>query len=376
MNRSMIRNFVLSGVVLILIILVVVPQFRDEEDEFEAPRQFLVQDGYIYLPETSPIRERIETGYVKTDTVSLRVSAPAVLELNPKNMVNIFPPAGGRIVRIFAEIGQEIRKGQALFEIYSPDIIEAQTEYIAAKNAASLAENELARKKALHERGIVSQREIEEAKSNFEIAKGEINGALLKLQLMDLDEEEIGKPLIVRSPINGRLVDLNVAQGVYISEADEPLMVIADLKKLWLTANIQEKDLGFVNMNNKVNAIFTAYPSDVYNGKVMFISDILDSETRTVKVRAEFDNYDHKLKPGMYANAFFHSEPVETVLLDPRAVLQRRDYNYVYVQKDDFLFEKRKVILGDLIDDIGKIIILSGLTPDEKIVTTNAILLP
>lgn len=369
-----IRIIIIGLVTILLLAIVIIPQFRQQAISEESGLQYQKQNGYIFIPESSPLRERIGVDKVSIQVIRTEVKAPATVEAKPSMRANIFPPAGGRIVQLFVNMGQSVRTGQALFEIYSPDIAEAQTEYINARSALVQAEREFRRKEDLHKKGIAPLRELEEAGTGFEIAQSELDGALLKLRIMGIEEDNVGKPLIVRSPINGRVVDLNVAPGEFIAEPDEPLMIIADLSKVWVTANIQEKDIRFVKPNADVKASFAAYPGETYEGKVLFVSDILNEETRTTRVVVEFDNDNLKLKPGMFASVSLLSEPAPNIVIDQKAILQRRDYNYVYVQKLPFTFEKRKVVTGNLID--GKIIILDGLTAEEIVVTQNAVTLP
>ncbi|TVQ20472.1 MAG: efflux RND transporter periplasmic adaptor subunit, partial [Bacteroidetes bacterium] len=359
------RNIILTIVIVLLLLVVIIPQLRHETREPEAPAQYVRVDGKVFLPETSPIRQSIQVGEVQVETVRREVSAPATVEANPSKRANIYPPAGGRIVDLFVSMGQSVRAGQPLFEIYSPDVAEVQTEFVSARSSMVQAERDLRRKEDLHERGITPLRELEEARTEYEIAESEMQGTRLKMQILGLEEDHVGKPLIIRSPINGRVVDLAVAPGEFISEPEEPLLIIADLSSVWVTARIQEKDIRFVNTGDDVTARFTAYPGDVYEGTVLFVSDILDEETRTTRVRVEFDNEDRKLKPGMFANVRFHSAPAPQVVLEPRAVLQRRDFSYVYVQTQPYTFEMREVTTGEMIDN--KLVILEGLHEGEKV---------
>lgn len=373
-NAARNRNWVLGAVILLLIIVVVVPQLRKTKPAEDAPPQFVRSNGYIYIPEYSPLRQRISVGAVETATIRRQVSAPATVEAMPAKRANIFPPAGGRIVQLFVNMGQSVRAGQPLFEIYSPDMAEVQTEFISARSSLQQAERELRRREELHRRGIAPLRELEEARTEFEIAQSELEGAALKLRIMGMEEQDLGRALVVRSPINGRVVDLAVAPGEFIAEPEEPLMIIADLSTVWVTANIQEKDIRFVQPGADVLARFSAYPGETWEGTVLFISDILDEETRTTRVRIEFVNEDNKLKPGMFATVNFLSQPAPAIVLSPRAVLQRRDYSYVYTQTEPFTFEMRQVRTGELIDD--QLVILEGLTEGEMVITQNAVMLP
>ncbi len=368
------RNILLAIIIAILVLIVVIPQFRREAPEEPPAPQYTRLNGEIFIPEYSPIRGRIQTSEVSISDIRRQVSAPASVEANPSKRANIFPPAGGRVVQLFVNMGQSVRAGDALFELYAPDLADVQTRFINARSALAQAERELRRREDLHERGIAPLRELEEARTEYEIARSEMQGVSLILNIMGIPEEEIGKPLIVTSPIGGRVVDLAVAPGEFIAEPEEPLMIIADLSSVWVTASIQEKDIRFVHTGADVTARFPAYPGEEYEGTVLFISDILDEETRTTRVRIEFENEDRRLKPGMFANVVFHSDPAPAIILPPRAVLQRRDFNYVYVQVRPYTFEMRQVVTGETVD--GMIVITGGLEEGETVITDNAVLLP
>ncbi len=368
------RNILLSLIILILLAIVIIPQFRREAvEELPAP-QYERLNGKVFIPETSPIRKRLETQEIRVEEVRSQVSAPATVEANPSKRANIYPPVSGRVVQLLVNMGQSVRSDDALFEIYSPDLAELQTQFINARSALAQAERELRRKEDLHMRGITPLRELEEARTEHEIAQSEIQGVSLILEIIGIPEEEIGKPLIIRSPIHGRVVDLAVAPGEFIADPEDPLMIVADMSSVWVTASIQEKDIRFVHTGADVSARFPAYPGEEYEGTVLFVSDILDEETRTTRVRVEFENEDMKLKPGMFANVRFHSAPAPAIVLPARAVLQRRDFNYVYVQIRPFTFEMRHVAAGEMIDD--KLVILSGLEEGETVIVNNAVLLP
>jgi len=373
-NAARNRNIILGVIIVMILAVAVIPQLRRSVLEAEALPQFKHVEGKIFIPESSPVRERIVVEPVQTQLLRREVAAPATVEANPSKRGNIFPPAGGRIVQLFVNMGQSVRAGQALFEIYSPDIAEVQTEFISARSALAQAERDLRRKEDLHQRGIAALRELEETRTGFEIALSEMEGANLKMRIFGIEEDNIGKPLIVRSPINGRVVDLNVAPGEFIAEPEEPLMIVADLSSVWVTANIQEKDIRLINPGDEVIARFAAWPGEVYEGTVLFISDILDEETRTTRVRIEFENKDNKLKPGMFASVRFLSTPSEEIVLPPRAVLQRRDFTYVYVETAPFTFAMRTVRTGELFGE--QLVILDGLRPGERVIVQNAVMLP
>lgn len=357
-----------------LLILIVFFRFGDKNEFTSSEPAILQTNGSYVLPEGSPLRARIDVGAVSTSEVRRRVLAPATVEANPSKRANIFPPAGGRIVQMMVSLGQTVGKDQPLFELYSPEIAEIQSQYVSARSALSQAGRALSRAEDLHEKGIISRRELEETQTEYEIARSELDGIALTLRIFGMTEEDLGKPLLVRSPINGRVVDMQVSAGEYIADADEPLLIIADLSSVWITASIQEKDIRFIHPGAEVEARFPAYPGEVYSGEVLFINDILDQETRTTRVRIEFDNPSRKLKPGMFASASFLTPPENHILVPSTAVRQRRDFNYVYIENASYSFEMRRVRTAEVFDD--QIIVLEGLQEGDRIVTRNAILLP
>lgn len=328
----------------------------------------------VFLPEGSPLRERIRTASVEMQSVQRTIQAPASVEANPAKRANIFPPAGGRIVRLLVNMGDAVRADQALFEIYSPEMAEIQAEFNSARSAMLQAERALSRAQDLHDKGIIPRRELEEIQTEFDIVRSEMQSMELKLRIFGMSEEDLGRPLMVRSPINGRVIDLQVSAGEFIAEAEEPLMIVADLSSVWVTASIQEKDIRFIQSGSDVTARFTAWPGEQYEGNVLFISDILDEETRTTRVRIAFDNPERKLKPGMFATVGFRTPAEYAVVLPAEAVLQRRDFNYVYVETAPYTFEMRTIRTGETQN--GNIIVHEGLSAGETVVVRNAVLLP
>lgn len=346
----------------------------DEPSTEPASNNVLQIDGAVYLPEGSSIYPRLHTEVAERSLFTQSIQAPATVEANPSQRANIFPPAGGRIVRLLVNMGQSVTADQPLFELYSPDIAEIVAVYNTTRSSALQAERALSRAEDLFQRGILSRREYEEASTEYEIAQSELEAASMTLQILGIDLSEPGRPLTVRSPINGRVVDLQVAAGEFIAEPDEPLMIIADLSNVWVTASIQEKDIRHVGVGMAVEARFSAYPDEVYEGDVLFISDILDEETRTTRVRIEFDNPDRKLKPGMFASVTFRGDTEELILVPSTALLQGRDFNYLFVETEPRTYERRRVRTGASYGD--RIVILEGIEPGETIVTRNAILIP
>jgi cobalt-zinc-cadmium efflux system membrane fusion protein len=151
-------------------------------------------------------------------------------------------------------------------------------------------------------------------------------------------------------------------------------MIVADLSTVWLTANVQEKDIRRVRQGDQANATFAAYPGETFTGNVLFVGDLLDPDTRTIKVRVSFDNPDFRLKPGMFATVSFSGPPLAEIVVPTSAVVVSGDKNYAYVEVAPWTFDKRQVEVGDQFGD--RIVVTKGLDAGARIVATDAVVLP
>jgi cobalt-zinc-cadmium efflux system membrane fusion protein len=169
------------------------------------------------------------------------------------------------------------------------------------------------------------------------------------------------------------VVDLAVARGEFRNDAVTPLMTVADLSTVWLTANVQEKDIRNVAKDGEVTAILSAYPEETFRGKVLFVGDLLDPDTRCVKVRVAFPNPEGRLKPGMFASAVFTGKTESVVRVPNTAIFQMNGAARVFVESAPWKFEPREVKLGA--QDGDRTIVLAGLDSSTRIVTKEGSLL-
>jgi membrane fusion protein, heavy metal efflux system len=197
------------------------------------------------------------------------------------------------------------------------------------------------------------------------------------------DEQKILSYVPITAPFDGRVIARNLTKGEVVEVTDK-LFTVADLSKVWVLANIPEKDIPFIRadaatpnasgLDQLVEVLLTAYPDEVFHGKVTYVGDVLDAATRTMNLRLELPNPHRKLKPEMYATIRVHSLPEEGVLMVPEAAVQReRDRRFVFVQRDPRTFEARDVRLGESNGDAVKV--LDGLQEGEPIVVKGAYVL-
>jgi cobalt-zinc-cadmium efflux system membrane fusion protein len=328
----------------------------------------------LYVPAGSPLRHRLTLEPVQLRPVERRIMAPSTVEAEPTRLAKISPPLPGRVVSLLVRFGDSVKKGAPLFTIDSPDLVAAQSDYLKAKSAFDEADRNVARQRDLAEHGIAAQRELEHAQAERDTAKSELARATTRLQLLGGGVGSVGGPLTVTSPIAGRVIELSTAPGQYQNDPATVLMIIADLSSVWVTANIQEKDIRRVHEQDDAVASFAAYPGEAFPGKVLFVGDLLDPETRTIKVRIQLDNASGRLKPGMFATVSFQQKPVEEVLIPSSALVVSGDKSRVYVETGGWELERRTVEVADQVGD--DVVVSKGLAVGTRIVTENAVLLP
>ena len=271
-------------------------------------------------------------------------------------------------------LGEAVKQGAPLFTLDSPDLVAAQTDYLKARSAEAQANRALARQKDLVEHGIGAKRELEQAETGRELAHDELERASTRLRLLGMDLGQVGRPLQVRAPVSGRIIDLATTSGEYQNDPAAVLMIVADLSTIWVTANVPKKDIQRVAVGEEALIDFSAYPGERFTGRVQFIGEVLAPETRSVKVRIELDNRGGRLKPGMFARVTLRGKESPELLVPPTALVVRADKSYLFVEKAPWTFERRAVEVGDALPE-GTCIV-RGLAPGERIVTANTIVFP
>jgi cobalt-zinc-cadmium efflux system membrane fusion protein len=334
----------------------------------------VVRDGAkVTVPAGSPLRDRIKVDAARTEAVTEILQVPAQVETDPTTTAKITPPVAGRVIQLFVHVGDTVKQGQPLFTLDSPDLVTAQSDYLRAQSTLAQSLKTLARQKDLKEHGVASEKDLEQAETDAKLAKEDVERTVTRLHLLKTDPGQLGKPLTVFAPIPGRIVDAQVAPGEFKNDPNAVLMTIADLSKIWLTANVQEKDIRKVDKGEAVTATLTAYPDETFEGRVLFVADVLDPDTRTLKARISIPNENGRLKPGMFALVTFHSHAIDAVVVPATSLVLLGDKTVVFKEVAPWTFEPREVTPGST---HGKdVVIVKGLTGGERIVTTDAVML-
>jgi len=340
------------------------------------PTPALVHRGNrIFIPESSPLRQRLTVEAAPAQPQSALIRAPGVVASDPVRTVTVLPPGGGRVEEVKVALGERVRRGAVLVMIDSPDLAQAYSDNDKAASAAALAAKNLNYQEAQFKIGATSQRDLEQARSEHQQALAEYLRTRTRLRAMGAPENARGtaRLLTVRAPVTGSVTALSVATGATINDDTQPLMTIADLSTVWVDALVAEKDVANVARDQDAEVTIDAYPGRTLHGKVLFVPDVMEADSRRNRTRIAFTNTDYLLKPNMFATVTLRGPPLARVVLPASALLMNNDRTTVFVASAPWTFERRTV--EPLLQEGSEVVILSGVKPGEQVVIRGGILL-
>ena len=307
--------------------------------------------------------------------VERSVVLPAVVEADPAHLIKVAPPLAGRVMQLNVQLGERVTAGQPLVVIDSPDLAQAYADYDRAKVQLTLTLQARDRQRGLAKIGGAAEKDLQQAETDYASAVAEFRRteARLKQIGVDADTKSEARDVTVSAPMAGSIIDLEVAPGEYWNDATQPLMTIADLNTVWVTASVPETDTTLVAKGQPVEVVLPAYPGEVFKGNVLFVSDVVDTDTRRTKVRIAFDNPGTRLRPGMFANVTFFAPTQQVAVVPTSALVLKDDLTQVYVETAPWKFEARTVDLGFQQGD--EVALKSGVKPGERVVTKGGVLL-
>jgi cobalt-zinc-cadmium efflux system membrane fusion protein len=284
--------------------------------------------------------------------------------------VPVISLASGRVVDIRATLDENVKKGQLLLRVQSPDITNAFDTYLKAVNDEQLADKALIRSKDLFAHGAISQAMLEQAQNAEDDAKADLTAAEQQLTTLGVDKNHPSSIMNVYAPISGVIVAQNVtnaaAAGVTYA-GSSTVFTIADLSVVWIVCDVYENDLPQVRLGQEVQIKVNAVPGKVFTGRVSDIGPVLDPTIRTAKVRIQVTN-PGVLRLGMYATATLLSRnTVPHAVVPASAILHLHDRDWVFEPAGNNQFKRAEVTAGDMLPNNMQEI-LSGLAPGQQVV--------
>ena len=298
--------------------------------------------------------------------------------------VQVFPSYQGKILKALVELGDSVQKGQPLYTMESPDLIQAESTLIGAAATLELTSKELARARDLSTKG-VSERELEQAISDQQTAEGALKAARDAVRVFGKTETEIDQmiasrkidpALVVRSPISGQITAFNAPVGLLAQPGNPPApYTVTNIAVKWMLADVVESDIGLLKVGEPVAVTVMAYPDRKFRGKISKIYAGVDPNTHRATVRSEIADRENALRPGMLANFVIHvKQPVKAIAIPANGVVREPDGTMIaWVTSDRHSFSQKVIKTGLRAD--GQVQILEGLQPGELAVTDGAVFL-
>jgi membrane fusion protein, heavy metal efflux system len=349
----------------------------------ESPTKSATPQDSIELSESQLKGVKVEA--IETRDFPIEKSAVGSIDFNEDLLTQVFTPYPGRIIGLFATIGDEVKKGQLLFTIDSPDLLQASSTLISAAGVLQLTSKNLARLKTLYETKAISQKDLEQAVSDQQTAEGALRAARDSVRIFGKTDAEIDRMvadrkvdpiLVVPSPIAGRITARNAAPGLYVQPANPPApFTVADISTMWMLANVTESDAPAFKIGQEVRVSVLSFPNRTFQGHITTISSMVDPTTRRMLVRSEIEDPNHELRAGMFANYVITTGSPERSLAIPiDGVVREGDGTMtVWVTADRRRFTKRTVKTGLLNE--GYMQLLAGVQAGELVATEGALFL-
>jgi membrane fusion protein, heavy metal efflux system len=333
------------------------------------------QGDKIVIPESSPLRKRITVTTVHAEAVNPKLILPAVVESDPARTAAVLTPLGGRVLEIKVALGDRVRQGQVLAVIDSPDLGQAYDDYDKANDAFQLTQKNLNRQEEQFKLGTVSSRDLDQARSDNAQASAEYSRTQARLKTIGVPAERQAHStlLTVQAPVSGSVTTVSIARGNMINDPTQPIMTVADLSTVWVTALVPEKDVAAVAKDQDAEVSLSAYPGRVLHGKVLFVSDVIEPDSRRDKLRIAFPNTDVSLKPNMFATVTLLGGQASRVVVPTSALLMNNDRTSVFVATAPWTFERRTV--DAQLEEGPTVALGSGVKDGEEVVTKGGILL-
>ena len=383
------RKTLVAAAVAMVGVIAGVLVFRDRRSSAEPapPPAVAAADGprALALAPGARARNPVKVAPVEMAKVSGDIQVVGTVTFHEDHFAVVGPLIAGRISRLIAGVGDEVKRGQVIAEIESSDVGQARADFVSARARFAAADSNLKRESDLAEKKISSSRERELAYSQWVTEQAGVRAAVMRLRAIGLtpadveaaSQHDLGGRVQIRAPIAGTIIERHVTLGQAVERATDAFK-IADTTHVWVTLDLYEKDLSRVRVGQEVETRTESRPGEVFRGRVAFIVPVIDPATRTAKVRLEVPNPKGVLNAGQLVTARIvgDGKGISTdVLVVPRsAVEQVEGKTAVFIQSQpDGGFERRNVLLGASGGD--KVEVRQGLKVGDIVAVDGAFLL-
>jgi membrane fusion protein, heavy metal efflux system len=292
----------------------------------------------------------------------------------------VITQVGGPVSRILVVPGEKVKAGQPMLDVSSPDYSQLLDAYLKASDSSRLAEKNYAREEDLYQHHAVAQRDLEQAESDRNQARADLNAAEQGMKILGIrNPSELAKnsssaQIPVLAPIGGEVVERLVSPGQVVQAGQTQAFTISDLSTVWVLANVYQADLAFVRSGDDVSVQTDAFPGS-FHGRISYVSPALDPNTRTLQARIVVDNPGEKLKKDMYCTVTVTAGSISNAIALPDSSILRDDNNqpFVYIAIGANQFGRRDVEIGQ--SENGHTQVLKGISIGERVVGDGSLFL-
>ncbi|HWH69693.1 MAG TPA: efflux RND transporter periplasmic adaptor subunit [Candidatus Sulfotelmatobacter sp.] len=296
--------------------------------------------------------------------------------------VRVFTPFAGIVRKLFVNLNQPISKGAPLAEIQSADFSQVQADARKAASEFRRAERNLTRIRDLAEHGAAPRKDVESSEADYASAQAEQDRAAARLSMYDAATNSADHSFLLPSPLNGIVVEKNLTPGQEVRpdqmlanapQFTAPLFVITDPARLWLQIDATEEELPHLHPGREFTFVCRAFPGQTFTGRVETVSEFIDPNTRTIKVRGVVDNASRQLKAEMFVSVNLPVAEHPGASVPAKAVFLSGEKHYVFIEEQPGKFTRQEVQAGA--EHQGQILVLAGVQPGQRVVTDGCLLL-
>jgi cobalt-zinc-cadmium efflux system membrane fusion protein len=321
---------------------------------------------------------RIEVAALGVNEVRELLRVPGRIEADENRMARVGAPVNGRITDLQATVGQDVKRGSVLATINSTELSSAQLGFLKAQSQRELAARSAARAKQLFDADVIGAAELQRRQSELTMAEAELGAAADQLKVLGMSTAAVNRLAETRSinslaqivaTVSGTVIERKVTEGQVVQPAD-PVFLVADLSSVWVVADIPEQNAGSIRVGEEVAVELAALPGRTVNGRLTFVSPVVNPQTRTVQVRLDLPNPRREYKPDMLASVLIQGKPQQRLTVPNDAVVREDNRDYVFVRTAENSYRLRAVRLG--IEYEGRRVVESGLREGEVVVIGGA----
>lgn len=344
----------------------------------EAPPAAAVQNDPTLVTVQPDFLKRITVAPAGEGDAVETLRVPARVEVDERLVARIGAAVTGRVTQIHAVLGQRVKRGEVLASLHSTELSAAQLTYLKALSQESLQRRAVERAKLLFASDVIGAAELQKRESELAQAQAELQASHDQLSVLGMPESAIRRLAAERTvhslssvtaTLDGAVIERKLTQGQVVQPADA-LFTVADLSHVWLVAEVPEQQADLVKKGEAAQAEIAALGGKRIEGKLIFVSDTIKPDTRTVTVRMDVENPDRAIKPEMLASMLIQGQAQRRLVVPAAAVVRDENRDHVFVQLEPNRFQLRPVTLGQ--ESGGFVPVLDGLKQGEIIVTDGA----